>query len=78
MSAIETVMINDLILETHMIKRETICVHPEVTMDYFDMIIRNHVIWNGSRIWIEEDMHKLHCMDNNKWVKNANEIFHIN
>ena len=44
MSAIETVMIIDLILETHMIKRKTICVHPEDTIDYFDINIRKHVI----------------------------------
>ena len=44
MSASETAVINEIILDIHRITREPICSHQDDAMGCYDRIIRNHAI----------------------------------
>ena len=61
MSASETAVINENILDIHRITREPIRSHQDDAMGCYDRIIRNHAMLNSRKHGISENMYKMHC-----------------
>ena len=61
MSASETAVINEIILDIHRITREPICSHQDDAIGCYDRIIRNHAMLNSRKNGIPENMCKMYC-----------------
>ena len=61
MSASETAVINEIILDIHRITREPICSHQDDAMGCYNRIIRNHAMLNSRKHGIPENVCKMHC-----------------
>ena len=60
-SVVEASIINGLILKSHRINREGVCVHENDTMGCYDGIIRNHAILNSRKFGMDDNEYKLYC-----------------
>ena len=60
MSAIETVTINELIVESHRLTKHPLCIHQDDAMRCYDRIIITHATINSRKFGIPENIYKLH------------------
>ena len=66
MTAVETLVVNELILQSHRIKREDLCIYQDDTIGCYDRIIHSYVILNSRAFRIEDNVYKCHCNVHNK------------
>ena len=66
MSAVETSIDNELILESHQTKSEDLYVHQDDDIDCYGKIIRDHEIRNSRKYEIEDNVCKLHYNIHNR------------
>ena len=60
MSAIGTATLSQLIIESHRLTKQPLCIHQDDTMECYDRIIRTHTTINSRKFGIEDDTYKLH------------------
>ena len=66
MSAVETSVDNELILESHRTKSEDVYVHQDDDIDCYGKIIHDHEILNSRKNEIEDNACKLHYNTHNR------------
>ena len=57
MSAIETATLNELILESHRLKKHPLCIHQDDAMECYDRIIRTHATINSRKFCIPDNIY---------------------
>ena len=60
MSAIETATLNDLIIESHRLTKQPVCIHQDDAMGCYDRIIRTHAIISSHKFGIPDNICKIH------------------
>ena len=60
MSAIETVTLNELIIESHRLTKHPVYIHQDDAIGCYDRIIRTHTIINSRKFGIPDNICKLH------------------
>ena len=66
MSAVETNTIDELIIEYHRLKMQTLCIHQDDTMGCYDRIIREHTTLSSRKFLILDNICKVHSIAHNK------------
>ena len=62
----ETSVINELMLKSHHIKWDDLCVQQDNDISCYDSIVRNRAILNSRKFGIEDNVCKLHCNTHNR------------
>ena len=60
MTTIETTTLSELIIESHILTKQSICTHQDDTMGCYNRIIRTHTILNSRKFEIPDNIWKLH------------------
>ena len=66
MSAVETVTINELIIEYHRLTRQTLCIYQDNEIRCYDRIIRGHAPLTRRTFLIPNNICKVHSIAPNK------------
>ena len=60
MSAIETAILNELMIESHRLTKQPLCIHQDDTMGCYDRIIRTHATIKSRNYEIPDNVCRLH------------------
>ena len=60
MSTIVTATLNELIIESHRLTKQPLCIHQDDAMGCYDRIIRTHAAINSRKFGILDNIYKLH------------------
>ena len=60
MSAIETAILNELMIESHRLTKQPLCIHQDDTIGCYDRIIRTHATIKSRNYEIPDNVCKLH------------------
>ena len=73
-SAIEIETLNELIIESHRLTKQPLCIHQDDAMGYYDRIIRTHTTIDCRKFGISDNVCTLHLKvhDNMKFQKQIN------
>ena len=66
MSAVETVTFNKIILDTHRLSKQPLCINQDDTKGLYDRIIRSLVLLKNRKFRTPENVYKLHSVTNKR------------